>query len=151
VYGNLKKFHANNALKKAAFAFIGTQLVTKQERFDLDKIFRALDTKNDGKLSIDEIKTCYSSHSGNVIEKEQMIELFKQIDVGNDGFINYSEFIAAAMSSSIAADEDRVQKAFALFDRDGSGTVEIAEIKSLLCRDGNEDLVELNQEIDKIF
>jgi Ca2+-binding EF-hand superfamily protein len=77
VYGNLKKFQANNALKKAAFAFIGSQLVTKQERSELDKIFRGLDTKNDGKLSIDEIKKGTSSIPDLDVSKEQINELFK--------------------------------------------------------------------------
>jgi calcium-dependent protein kinase len=47
---NLGKFNAQSKLKQATFAFIASQLLSKQERESIDKVFRAMDTNGDGKL-----------------------------------------------------------------------------------------------------
>jgi len=52
---NLGKFNATSKLKQATFAFIASQLLSKQERENIDKVFRAMDTNGDGKLDKKEI------------------------------------------------------------------------------------------------
>ena len=50
---NLKNFRADQKLKQATFAFIASQLLTKSEKENLGKIFKAIDVNGDGKLSKD--------------------------------------------------------------------------------------------------
>jgi calcium-dependent protein kinase len=52
---NLKTFRADQKLKQATFAFIASQLLTKNEKENLAKIFKAIDKNGDGKLSKEEI------------------------------------------------------------------------------------------------
>lgn len=52
---NLQSFNANSKLKQATYAFIASQLLNKQEKEQIDKVFRAMDINGDGKLSKDEI------------------------------------------------------------------------------------------------
>ena len=48
---NLKMFRAESTIKRAAFAYISSQLIAKEERDNLAKIFKRCDKDNDGKLS----------------------------------------------------------------------------------------------------
>ena len=52
---NLQSFNADSKLKQATYAFIASQLLNKQEKEQIDKVFRAMDINGDGKLSKDEI------------------------------------------------------------------------------------------------
>jgi len=56
---NLKTFRADQKLKQATFAFIASQLLTKGEKENLSKIFKAIDKNGDGKLSKEEIYEGY--------------------------------------------------------------------------------------------
>ena len=51
---NLKNFRADQKLKQATFAFIASQLLTKNEKENLAKNFKAIDKNADGKLSKEE-------------------------------------------------------------------------------------------------
>jgi calcium-dependent protein kinase len=59
---NLKSFNAQSKLQQATYAFIASQLLSKQEKEQIDKVFRAMDTNGDGKLSKEEIKNGYFEH-----------------------------------------------------------------------------------------
>ena len=47
---NLQNFNAKSKLKQATYAFIASQLLSKQEKEQIDKVFRAMDLNGDGKL-----------------------------------------------------------------------------------------------------
>jgi calcium-dependent protein kinase len=47
---NLQNFNASSKLKQATYAFIASQLLSKQEKEQIDKVFRAMDLNGDGKL-----------------------------------------------------------------------------------------------------
>lgn len=53
---NLIHFHSHATIKAATLTFIGSQLISKEEREELARVFKNLDANGDGKLSKDEIK-----------------------------------------------------------------------------------------------
>ena len=55
--------------------------------------------------------------------------VFNNLDLDNSGEISYNEFLTAVIDSQKILTEDRLKKAFDMFDKDGSGTLEIGEIK----------------------
>ena len=95
---NLGKFNATSKLKQATFAFIASQLLSKQERENIDKVFRAMDTNGDGKLDKAEIKAGYAEFFGKTISDEEVDEMFAKVDVDDSGAIDYSEFVVASMN-----------------------------------------------------
>jgi len=58
--------------------------------------------------------------------------MFKSVDTDNSGFIDYSEFVVAAMNEGQLTSNEKLQAAFKMFDKDGSGIISPDEIKEVL-------------------
>ena len=52
---NIKNFHTENQLHKSIYYFIVNQMISKEEKTQLMKIFKELDTNKDGVLSKEEL------------------------------------------------------------------------------------------------
>ena len=56
--------------------------------------FRAVDKKNTGMLTINEVKEAFKDSN---IPNSDVDKIFNMIDFDHDGVINYSEFLAATI------------------------------------------------------
>ena len=141
---NLQNFNSQSKLKQATYAFIASQLLSKQEKEDIDKVFRAMDANGDGKLSKDEIKNGYLEYFGKSLTDEQVDEMFAQVDADGNGEIDYSEFVVATMNEKNLLSNNKLQTAFKMFDKDGSGCISGNEIKEVLGFGGTVDDAAIN-------
>lgn len=144
---NLKNFNANIKLKQATLTFIVSQLVSKEEVENMEKIFMDMDENGDGMLSKDEIMNGYEKHFGEIIEQEEVDKMFDAIDTDGNGTIDYSEFLMATISEQQLLSKEKLKAAFNMFDKDGSGTIDKQEIKDVLGADGGMD----EQQLEKII
>merc|ERR1719507_2643346 len=119
-------------MKQATFAFIASQLLSKTERDGLAKVFKSFDKNGDGKLSYEEVKEGYLEHYGRVMSDEEVENMFNAVDTDRSGFIDYSEFVVAAMNESQLTTNEKLQAAFKMFDKDGSGIISPEEIREVL-------------------
>lgn len=86
------------------------------------------------------------------LTKEQIENIIKSIDFDNNGYIEYEEFIRAAIPKEHLFTEANLKTAFDLFDLDGNGAISPSEVKEILGMDSNVDekvLKELLNEIVK--
>jgi len=63
------------------------------------------------------------------MEVENLIQM---ADSDNSGEINYSEWMMTAVDRSKLVENDKLEAAFKMFDKDGSKTVSLEEIKGML-------------------
>jgi calcium-dependent protein kinase len=132
-------------------AFITSHLTSKEEKKDLEKIFKAMDRDGNGMLDKEEILAGYEEHFGIPISEETVDAMFKAVDIDGNGSIDYTEFVMATMSEKDLVTNDRLRAAFRLFDKDGSGSISSAELKASLGigDKDNENLNKLLKEIDE--
>jgi calcium-dependent protein kinase len=109
---NLKNYKAKNTLKKATLQFIASQLVTKDEKFELSKQFKSFDTNGDGRLDMQEIKDGYAKYYNQQMTDQEVEKIFNDIDVDNNGYIEYTEFISAAMNMDTLVQNNKIARAF---------------------------------------
>ena len=129
---NLQSFNAQSKLQQATFAFIASQLLSKQEKEQIDKVFRAMDVNGDGKLSKDEIKGGFGEYFGRSLNDAEVDEMFDKVDADKSGAIDYSEFVVATMNEKNLLSNNKLQSAFKMFDKDGGGSISVDEIKQVL-------------------
>lgn len=60
-----------------------------------------------------------------------------QADVDRDGALNYGEFVAVSVHIRKMANDEHLHKAFAFFDRNQSGYIEIEELRDALSDEGD--------------
>lgn len=129
---NLAHFHGHATIKAATLTFIGSQLITKEEREEMARIFKNLDANGDGRLSKDEIKDGYQKHFGRLVSDKEVDQMFDAVDTDQSGYIDYTEFVVASMNEKALLSNDRLMAAFKMFDKDGSGSITPSEIKVVL-------------------
>ena len=114
----------------------------------LSKLFKTLDTHNDGFITFEELKT-YLSKSGQRFTKDEIKSLIKRGDVrSNDGVLDYKEFIDLMVSH-----EKEMWEHFVKLDKDGSGQISHSELsfffKKQECNMPDSKIKELITRIDK--
>mmetsp|Transcript_36748 Transcript_36748/g.27203 ORF Transcript_36748/g.27203 Transcript_36748/m.27203 type:complete len:135 (-) Transcript_36748:78-482(-) len=94
-----------------------------------------MDKNFDGKISKQELfegyKQIYSHLSDEQIQDE-VNKFFKAADFDGNGEIEYSEWQVATINKRNILQEEKLRGAFALFDRDNSGSISAGEIKDVL-------------------
>lgn len=145
---NLRKLNYKSKLQQAIYYFIVTHMATKEEKADLLKAFKALDTNGDGQLDKNELRQAYDSYVG--ISEEEINKLMDKLDSDQSGVIDYSEFVAAAIDRRKLLTKQRIESCFKLFDKDKSGAISQSELKAMFGGTTASDEVwkELIQEVD---
>lgn len=141
---------ANNELKQATMAFMASHLTSKDEKRDLEKIFKSMDRDGNGTLDREEVLLGYEEHFGVPITEEMVDAMFRAVDLDGNDCIDYTEFVMATMNEKDLVTNEKLKAAFHLFDKDGSGTISPEEIrKALGFSENDEHLNALIAEVDE--
>lgn len=132
VLDKLIDFKGHNKLQEATKLFIITQLMSSKEIKEAKDIFKELDANGDGKLSRQELLDGYKRFIPESSAEALVDKIMKEVDSDNSGFIDYNEFLKAAIDMKSVTSPEYLQTAFNLFDRDRSGKISIEELKVVL-------------------
>jgi len=68
--------------------------------------------------------------------------MLEEMDVDGNGELDYEEFVAATLDQSKMQDEDHLERAFAYFDKDNSGSITLDELKKVIADFGMQGMNE---------
>jgi calcium-dependent protein kinase len=130
---NLKNFKAERKLQQASLYFMVHNLSpNSKDIIKLRTIFEQIDENNDGKIAKEElIKGFKKSHAGPCSEEELNL-IMNRIDMDKSGYIEYQEFLLAAMDTKKLLTEENLLYAFNMFDKDMNGKISAEELKFVL-------------------
>ncbi|KAL4497962.1 hypothetical protein ABPG72_014819 [Tetrahymena utriculariae] len=150
---SMKTFTYQSKLQMATIQYVASHLLSQQEKEELSDLFIHLDTNKDGKLSKEEIFDGYKNLYGEEEAKQISEKIFNEVDVDNNGSIDYNEFLACTMQKKKLLSQNTLKRAFDLFDIDGDKQITAKEIKTVLQDNANsfdtEIWEQIIQEVDK--
>ena len=150
---NMTKYKSTNMLKCAVIAYLVHHLTNTEECMEASKLFTKIDLNSDGKIEKHELIQGFQKYWGIPEEevKEKVDIIFANIDTDFNGFIEYEEFVRAAVNSSIFMSQNYLKFAFNYFDRDSSGDITFEEIKKRFSQNTNYISDKMDSELREIF
>ena len=128
---NLKNYKSDSIIQETALAYLVHNFPQNNEVINACKLFNTLDNDNKGKITKKELLSGLK-----IFFKDQNIEkdvdlIFKHIDMDGNGFIEYEEFVRAAINKEKFLSENVLRFAFRYFDKDDSGMIDYEEIEEI--------------------
>ena len=74
----------------------------------------------------------YERFFGKKLNMEDVEKIFDCVDLNQNNFIDYSEFVIATMNEKQLLTTEKLAAAFKMFDKDASGLISTEEIKEVL-------------------
>ena len=128
---HMAKFVHENRFKQAVLQFISTQFNIQKEENDLKELFKSMDVTGTGQLSKQEFTKKLMELYGENDGKQMADTIFNSLDMDGSGKISYDEFLSAMINSQKVVTEERLKKAFKMFDKDNSGKLSVKEIRNV--------------------
>ena len=128
---HMAQFVNENRFKQAVLQFISTQFNIQKEEGDLRELFKSMDISGTGQLTKEEFCNKLVELYGENDGKSMTSNIFNNLDLDGSGKISYDEFLSAMISSKKVVTEERLEKAFKMFDKDNSGKLSVKEIKAV--------------------
>ena len=150
---NMTKYRSDNMLKCAVIAYLVHHITNTEECFEASKLFIKIDLNCDGKIEKHELIQGFEKYWGisKKEAKEKVDLIFANIDTDFNGFIEYEEFVRAAVNSSIFMSKNYLKFAFNYFDRDSSGDITFEEIKKRFTQNSKNTNPKVDKELKEIF
>ena len=92
------------------------------------KLFNQMDVDGDGKINKKEFLKGLQSKISSDTLKSDVDTIYKNIDMDNNGYIEYEEFVRAAVNKEHFIDKRVIHK---YFDKDDSGEITFDEIEAV--------------------
>ena len=128
---NLKKYKRTSLIQETALAYLVRHFPHIKDVVNACKLFNQIDHDEDGKITKDELFEGINALYKSKTLKEDIDEIFKNLDMDNDGYIGYEEFVRGAVNKEYFIKPNVLKFAFRYFDKDDSGEITFKEIEEL--------------------
>ena len=151
---NLKKYKRNSVIQETALAYLVHNFPQMKDVVNSCKLFNQIDINGDGKISEEELYKGLSLKIKSSTLKDDVRKIFKNLDMDNNKYIEYEEFVRAAVSKEKFMADNVLRFAFRYFDKDNSGEITFDEIEQVFKKSvadkGNihESLKKIIKEVD---
>jgi calcium-dependent protein kinase len=131
-WGHIQKYTRLNLVQKSVINFRAFHMNANEAK-EFINLFKLIDENSDGVLTLEEIKKGINlcQFKGKMNE-ETIVQLFNDMDVDKNGFINYTEFVSALMDYEKNIKKEHVIECFRNYDADDSGKIDFNEFCKIL-------------------
>ena len=136
--------------RKRGGAKKGGNELTEEKKQEIREAFDLFDTDKSGFIDYHELKVAMRA-LGFDVKKEEVLRILKEMDKDENGQIDFEEFQGIMTEKITSRDpEEEMEKAFQLFDEDGTGRVTLKNMRRI-ARELGENLTddELQAMIDE--
>ena len=152
---NMKSYKRTSVIQETALAYLVHHFPQIKDVVNSCKLFNQIDKSGDGKITKAELLRGLSERYKSDTLEADVEEIYKNLDMDNNGYIGYEEFVRAAVSKEYFVRDNVLRFAFRYFDKDGSGEITFDEIEALFSQSisdktkVHETLVNIIKEVDK--
>ena len=134
---NLKNYSAKLKLQQLTLAYIVHNLIPKEDCEFIKEIFIIFDESGCGKLTKEQLIKGLNNVLSQKESEEEVNRLMNYIDLDGSGFIEYEEFLRAGLSKEKLITKENLEIAFNLYNINGSGKINIDELKLVLGKEND--------------
>ena len=152
---NLMKYRSDNILRCAVIALLVHNSIQLNQAHDAVTLFNQIDKNGDGKISKDELFNGLQPYKKDISDEQlrkQVDIIFNNIDSDHNGYLEYEEFVRAAIDKDHFLSVNFLQFAFNYFDKDHDGEITLEEVKNkFFLSDKNRNSVKAQEQLQKSF
>jgi len=152
---NLMKYRSDNILRCAVIALLVHNSIQLNQAHDAVKLFNQIDKNGDGKISKDELFNGLQPYKKEISDdelKKQVDIIFNNIDSDHNGYLEYEEFVRAAIDKDHFLSVNFLQFAFNYFDKDHDGEITLEEVKNkFFLSDKNRNNAKAQEQLQQSF
>ena len=128
---NLKKYKKNSIIQETALAYLVHNFPQMKDVINACKLFNQIDLNGDGKITEHELYKGLCTKIKSDTLEDDVRKIYEKLDMDDDGYIEYEEFVRAAVSKDKFMGDNVLKFAFRFFDKDNSGKIDIGEIEKV--------------------
>ena len=132
---NLKNYRKSSEIQEIALAYLVHNHPELEEVDNACKLFARIDKKGNGKITKEELFNGLDPLYKNENLKDDIDKIFENLDTDGSKYLEYEEFVRAAIDKSIFLTDDSLKFAFNYFDKDGKGEIIIDDLISIFSGD----------------
>ena len=112
---NFVQFEKVNVFQAGVMSLLSGLMASEREIDKTARIFKELDTNNDGRLSQEELEQAFKSIMPQ--DKNAFHTCFEAADMDKDGYLDFHEFMSATMDRRSILKKGNINKIFNTFDQ----------------------------------
>lgn len=136
VVGNLLKYKGMSKVRMTALRIL-VAMMNKKDVEPIRRLFLEMDHDRTGFITTSELQDAMERSNFN-FTKEQINEIVREVDLHQNGKINYTEFIAATLCVEKFMTDEKIREIFLHFDVDDTGFISKENIKESMAKMGQE-------------
>ena len=128
--GAFTKYLALKKLRKAALGYMAANL-TQSEVADLEKLFKAMDTNGDGRITLTDLDGAIAQGNFEPHIQADLREMRHDLTVSDEDTINWKDFVAAMLDTNVAMRDDNLKLAFESFKHSDADHLTIDDLSDI--------------------
>ena len=151
---NLKNYKCQSIIQETAMAYLVHNYPDLEDVENACKLFNKIDINGDGKITSEILYQGISKYMQSSNSKNEIFEIFENLDRDHNNYIGYEDFIRAAVDKSIFLREDVLKFAFKYFDINDTGEITYESISNIFkdhlkSSEVEENLLKILDQVDK--